>query len=73
MTKTTVYLQRDLKRALAQAAKRRGRSEAELIREAVTQLTAGPRVPAPMLPLFRAIGPSIAQNVDAALKGFGQT
>lgn len=73
MTKTTVYLPRDLKRALAQAAKRRGCSEAELIREAVTQLTEGPRVSAPTLPLFRAKGPSIAQNVDAALKGFGQT
>ena len=71
MEKTTVYLPRELKRALARLASRRGASEAQLLREAVARLTEGIEAPAPRLPLFRAKGPSIAEDVDRALKGFG--
>jgi hypothetical protein len=73
MTKTTVYLPDDLKKALEQMAVAQGRSEADLLREAVASLTAGSAPPAPRLPLFRAKGPSIARAVDKALAGFGRS
>jgi hypothetical protein len=71
MTKTTVYLPADLKKALARLARQRRCSEAELLREAVARLTGGADAPAPRLPLFRATGPAIAEDVDRALEGFG--
>lgn len=37
MRKTTVYLDEDLRRALARTAKKEGRSEAEIIRDALRQ------------------------------------
>ncbi|HSC25758.1 MAG TPA: CopG family transcriptional regulator [Vicinamibacterales bacterium] len=71
MQKTTVYLTRELKRALARLARERRCSEAELLREAVSQLTREADAPAPRLPLFRSTGPSIADDLDRALDGFG--
>ena len=71
MTKTTVYLPAELKRALTKLARQRRCSEAELLREAVARLAGEPDAPAPKLPLFRAAGPSIAEDVDRALDGFG--
>ena len=71
MTKTTVYLPVELKRALARTANRRGVSEAALLREAVARITADEATPAPRLPLFRGSGPSIAEDIDGALRGFG--
>jgi hypothetical protein len=71
MTKTTVYLPLELKRALTRAARQRGCSEAELLREAVARLTGEAAAPAPTLPLFRAKGRPIAEDVDRALEGFG--
>jgi len=47
MTKTTVYLPPALKRALARMARQRQCSEAELLREAVSQLTAQGQAPLP--------------------------
>ena len=73
MTKTTVYLPDELKRALTRLATSTQRSEADLIREAIARLTESGEAPAPRLPLFRAKGPSIAGNVDKALDGFGRT
>lgn len=72
MTKTTVYLPRELKQALAKLARRRQCSEAELLREAVSRLTGEADAPLPKLPLFRASGPSIAEDVEPALEGFGR-
>lgn len=72
MTKTTVYLPVELKRALARVARRRGCSEAALLREAVSAITREAEAPVPRLPLFRAVGPSIALDVDRALAGFGR-
>ena len=72
MKKTSVYLPDDLKRALARVATARGLSEAELLREAVSTITAATETPVPRLPLFRGKGPSIAGDIDKALKGFGQ-
>jgi len=71
MTKTTVYLPPELKRALKRVAAERRCSEAELLREAVARLTGEAEAPVPKLPLFRSTGPSIADDVDRALEGFG--
>ncbi|HVH29244.1 MAG TPA: CopG family transcriptional regulator [Vicinamibacterales bacterium] len=72
MMKTSVYLPAGLKRALRSLARQRRCSEAELLREAVTRLAGETETPAPRLPLFRSKGPSIAEDVDRALKGFGR-
>jgi Arc/MetJ-type ribon-helix-helix transcriptional regulator len=72
MEKTTVYLPSELKRALARVARQRRCSEAALLREAVQRLTGEAEAPRPRLPLFRAEGPSIAEDVDRALEGFGR-
>jgi hypothetical protein len=73
MTKTTVYLPRELKRALKRVAAQRRCSEAELLREAVARLTGEAAAPIPRLPLFRSTGPSIAEHVDRTLEGFGDS
>jgi len=72
MTKTTVYLPPELKRALARLARARGCSEAELLREGVARLVGETDAAVPKLPLFRSTGPSIAGDIDRALKGFGR-
>ena len=72
MHKTTVYLPPKLKQALTRAARQRRCSEAELLREAVQRLTGEAEAPAPKLPLFRSSAPSIAEDVDRALEGFGR-
>jgi hypothetical protein len=73
MTKTTVYLPRELKRAVEKAARQRGCSEAEVLRDAVARYTGEADAPAPRLPLFRSRGPSIAGEIDRALEGFGRS
>jgi Arc/MetJ-type ribon-helix-helix transcriptional regulator len=72
MKKTTVYLPDDLKAALGRMAAQQGRSEAELIRQAVRDLTRNLEPPRPRLPLFRSGDPTLAERVDEALEGFGQ-
>jgi hypothetical protein len=72
MHRTTVYLPESLKRALERLAATRRCSEAELLREAVTALVAASAPPAPTLPLFESKQPDLAENVDAALTGFGE-
>ncbi|HEX5493203.1 MAG TPA: CopG family transcriptional regulator [Mycobacteriales bacterium] len=73
MTRTTVYLTRQAKHRLAVAARRRHRSEAELIREAIDQLLAAePHHPTPTLPVFDDLDPSLPDRVDEELaRGFG--
>jgi hypothetical protein len=71
MKKTTVYLPRDLKRALTRLARQRGCSDAEVLRDAVARLAGEAEARPPKLPLFRSTGPSIAGDVDRALEGFG--
>ena len=73
MDKTTVYLPSELKEALAATAKRRRVSEAELIREGIALVTAADTPPRPTLPLFNSGQPSLAENFDELLKGFGET
>jgi hypothetical protein len=69
MEKTTVYLPRELKRALKRAARQREVSEAELLRQAVVRIAGEDGAPAPRLPLFRSSGPSIAEDIDRTLDG----
>ena len=73
MQKTTVYLPDELKRALGRSAAARGVSEAELIREALRAITADAPPPKPRLPLFSSGQADLAERVDAALEGFGET
>lgn len=72
MDKTTVYLPSELKHALTVTAKRRGVSEAELIREGVALVTAVEKPPKPRLPLFSSGQPGLAERFDELLEGFGE-
>ncbi len=73
MKKTTVYLPDELKAALERAAAAQGRSEAELVREAVRELTQRLEPPRPRLPLFSSGDPTLAERVDEELgEGFGE-
>ena len=72
MQKTTVYLPDDVKRALTHTAATRGISEAELIREAIRQLTSRSVPPRPRLPLFKSGKPRLAERVDEVMTGFGE-
>jgi ribbon-helix-helix CopG family protein len=71
MKRTTVHLPEELKAALTRTARATGRSEADLIREGIAQVT-GNDAPRPRVPLFRGGDPHLAENVDDALKGFGE-
>ncbi|HLN06790.1 MAG TPA: CopG family transcriptional regulator [Acidimicrobiales bacterium] len=71
MDKTTVYLPEELKRDLRRMAAASGRSEADLIREAITTLTRGADQPRPRGRLFSSGEPSLGEHVEEALAGFG--
>ena len=73
MQKTTVYIPKDVKRALGRVAAARGVSEAELIREALRTLTSKSTPPGPRLPLFKSGKPRLAERVDEALLKFGES
>jgi Ribbon-helix-helix protein, copG family len=71
MRKTTVYLPDPLKASLEHMAAATGRSEAELIREAVASLVGAAEPVRPRFPLFES-GDPIADRVDELLaEGFG--
>lgn len=72
MNRTTVYLPQELKQALKRAAQAAGRSEAKLIREAISAYLAGRARPAPTLPLFASGDATLAERVDEELAGFGE-
>ena len=73
MKKTTIYLPEDLTEALKRAAVAQGRSEAELIRQAVRELIGNLEPPRPRLPLFSSGDPTLAERVDEELvAGFGE-
>jgi hypothetical protein len=73
MDKTTVYLPRPLKEALAAAAQRRQVSEAEIIREGIALAVTRDEPRKPRLPLFHSDSPDLAARFDELLKGFGET
>jgi hypothetical protein len=70
--KTTVYLPDDLKRELERTASATGRSEAELIQDAVQALIAAHRRPRPQGGLFDGDDPTLSEHVDEALAGFAE-
>jgi plasmid stability protein len=70
MEKTTVYLPAELKSALRRAARTRGTSEAEVIRDSIRTAVGGDR-PRPRGGLF-ASGAPIARQADDHLAGFGE-
>ncbi|HVL64519.1 MAG TPA: CopG family transcriptional regulator [Actinomycetota bacterium] len=72
MVKTTVYLPAPLKRRLTALAKRLGRSEAELVRDAIERHLDEAPGPRPTVPLFNGTDPMLAERVDEALSGFGE-
>jgi hypothetical protein len=73
MTKTTVYLPDDLKRDLARMATESGRSEADLIREAIRTLTRTSARPRPRGALFASGDSTLAERTEDALGGFGDS
>lgn len=72
MNKTTVYLPEDLKRSLQRMAAESGRSEAELIREAVAAQVRASDRPRPRGRLFASSDRALAEHADEALAGFGE-
>lgn len=71
VNKTTVYLTDELKLSLRRMAHASGRSEADLIRQAIAvQVHASGQV-RPRGQLFISGDPSLAEQADAALLGFG--
>ena len=70
MEKTTVYLSAELRSAIRLAARRRGVSEAEVIRDSIRS-TVGEERPRPHGGLF-ASGAPIARKADEHLAGFGE-
>jgi len=71
VTKTTIYLPDDLKQAVARIAAASGRSEAEVIREAIAALVHASERPRPRGGLFASGESSLAENAEEALAGFG--
>ena len=78
MTKTTISLPEKLKRQLESVAKLEGRSQAEIIREAIEEAMrkrAHRKARKPRIPLFTAdlgFPPDLAEKVDEYLEGFGE-
>lgn len=70
MDKTTIYLPADLKSAIKRAARRRGVSEAEVIRDSIRSAIGAER-PQPRGGLF-ASGAPIARLDEEHLSGFGE-
>lgn len=70
MSKTTLYLPDDLKRALTASARRRSLSEAEVIRQAIATAVAGEDV-APRTGVFTS-DVVMADDVETHLMGFGE-
>ncbi|MGH7758036.1 MAG: ribbon-helix-helix protein, CopG family [Candidatus Dormibacteria bacterium] len=71
MVKTKVYLPSGLKHDLSRLASSTGRSEAELIREAVAARVRASSRTRPHGSLFRSGDPNLSGRVDEALAGFG--
>ncbi|TKR47872.1 ribbon-helix-helix protein, CopG family [Mycobacterium tuberculosis] len=77
MDKTTVYLPDELKAAVKRAARQRGVSEAQVIRESIRAAVGGAKPPPrggkppPRGGLYAGSEP-IARRVDELLAGFGE-
>ena len=73
MVKTTVYLPEEIKAALTRVASERAMSEAELIREALSDKLSAATATRPRVALFgEGLGDeTVAERVDELLTGFG--
>ena len=74
MKKTTLYLPDELKKRVESAAREAGRSEADVIRDALSTAIAEQRPPAPRVPLpgVRLGDPTVAERAGDLLDGFGE-
>jgi hypothetical protein len=72
MTKTTVYLPDELKRSVARMAGASGKSEAEVIRDAIAALARASGRPRLTGGLFACGDPSLSARAEEALAGFGE-
>ena len=74
MKKTTIYLPDELKQRVEEVARRTGRPEASVIRDAISSATAALVSPEPAVPLTqKGLGdPTIAENAEELLTGFGR-
>jgi Arc/MetJ-type ribon-helix-helix transcriptional regulator len=73
MHRTTVYLPEEVRRAIKEAVRSRGVSEASFIRGAIERAIADAAPPRPRLPLFSSGDETLAERVDEALSDFGAT
>jgi hypothetical protein len=74
MKKTTLYLPDELKQRVESVAETEGRSEADVIRDAIASAVAVQRIPAPRVPLpgMKLGDPTIAQRAGDLMDGFGE-
>jgi hypothetical protein len=73
MKRTTIFLPEDLKAALERTAAAQGRSEAEVVRNALVVATSEEAYPRPRLPLFESGDPTLAERAEEELaQGFGE-
>ena len=75
MKKTTIYLPDDLKKKVEAMAKQEKKSEADVIREAVSSvIEAKQTYPKPRIPLpgMKLGDPTIAERAGDLLDGFGE-
>ena len=71
MHKTTIYLSEELRLRVKQTARREQRPEAEVIRSAIAEYTKS-RAPRPTLPLFDSGRVAPIDDLDEAMRGFGE-
>jgi hypothetical protein len=73
MKKTTIYLPDELKEKVENAARAKGQSEADVIRDAVAAAVEKPR-PKPRIPLPGVTlgDPTIAERAGDLMDGFGE-
>lgn len=67
-----MYLSLDLKLAVQRLASETGRSEAQIIRDAIAEKAARTARPRPRGGLFASGDSALSSTVDEALAGFGQ-
>jgi hypothetical protein len=72
VNKTTIYLPDELKQAVERTAVGTGRSEAQVIRDAITAVVGSAMPPRPRGALFASGDSSLSESVDEALAGFGE-
>jgi hypothetical protein len=72
VNKTTVYLPDELKRSVSRMAAASGKSEAEVIRDAIAALARASARPRPAGGLFASGDPSLSARAEEALAGFGE-